>query len=81
MHGIKRVMVSVAALLVATTAFAALSKEEVKRLNESTTVLSEIRNASDNGIPESIWNKAECVVVIPGSRRPDSSSAASSDRG
>ena len=51
--------------LVATTAFATLSKDDVKRLNESAAVLSEIRNAPDNGIPERIWNNAKCVVVIP----------------
>ena len=39
--------------------------EEAKRLNQSTTVLSEIRDAPDNGIPGSIWDKAQCVVVIP----------------
>jgi len=58
-------VLGVAALLVATAAFAAQSKDESKRLNQSTTVLSEIRGASDNGIPEQIWSKAECVVVIP----------------
>lgn len=28
-------------------------------------VVSELRAASTSGIPEDIWNKAECVVVIP----------------
>jgi lipid-binding SYLF domain-containing protein len=62
---LRTVVVSVTALLVATTALAALSKDQVKRLNASATVLSEIRNAPDNGIPERIWNEADCVVVIP----------------
>jgi lipid-binding SYLF domain-containing protein len=53
----------ITALLVAASASAQLSKE-AKRLNEAATVLSEIRNAS-NGIPEEMWSKAECVVVIP----------------
>jgi lipid-binding SYLF domain-containing protein len=52
-------------LLVASAASAALSKDAVKQLNQATTVLTEIRTAPDNGIPEQIWNKAECVVVIP----------------
>jgi SH3 domain-containing YSC84-like protein 1 len=69
MRIITRTLTGVAGLLVATTAFAAVSKDEVKRLNESAAVLSEIRNAPDNGIPESIWNKAECVVVIPGLKK------------
>jgi lipid-binding SYLF domain-containing protein len=54
---------AVTALLVAISASAQLSKE-AKRLNEATVVLSEIRNAS-NGIPDAVWSKAECVVVIP----------------
>jgi lipid-binding SYLF domain-containing protein len=65
MKHIKIAVGSAALLLVATAAFAALSKDEVKRLNEATAVLSEIRTAPDNGIPDRIWNKAECVVVIP----------------
>jgi lipid-binding SYLF domain-containing protein len=65
MHIIKRVVLTVPALLLATTAFASSAKSDAKRLNESTTVLTEIRNAPDNGIPEQIWSKAECVVVIP----------------
>jgi SH3 domain-containing YSC84-like protein 1 len=58
----KTAVLSVTALFVAT---AALAKDEGKILNEATTVLSEIRNASDNGIPEKLWSKAQCVVVIP----------------
>ena len=52
-----------AALLTATLAFAALSKDDIKHLNEAATVLSEFRNSSD--IPESLWSKAHCVLVIP----------------
>jgi lipid-binding SYLF domain-containing protein len=65
MKTLGRVVISVTALLVGTTAFAALSKDDAKRLNASTTVLNELRRGSDNGIPEQIWDKAECVVVIP----------------
>jgi lipid-binding SYLF domain-containing protein len=56
---------TVTALLVAATAFGQLSKSDNEKLNEAAMVLSEIRSAPDNGIPDSIWNKAECVVVIP----------------
>jgi SH3 domain-containing YSC84-like protein 1 len=50
-------------VLTATLAFGALSKDEAKLLNKATTVLSEFRNSSD--IPESVWTKADCVLVIP----------------
>jgi lipid-binding SYLF domain-containing protein len=57
-------LAAIVALLLAASAFAQLSKE-AKRLNEATAVLTEIRNAPDHGIPEAIWSKAECVIVIP----------------
>ncbi len=61
----KVAVICCAASLVAATAFAALSKDEVKRLNESATVITELRNAPDNGIPTDLWDKASCVIVIP----------------
>src|SRR5580765_1238453 len=65
MKPMKTIVASVTALLVAATAFAQLSESDINKLNEATTVLSEIRNAPDNGIPDSVWSKAHCVVVIP----------------
>ena len=55
--------VATTGLLTATLAFGALSKDDLKHLNRATTVLSEFRNSSD--IPESVWTKADCVLVIP----------------
>src|SRR5437016_4820355 len=51
--------------LMAGVGFAKLSSDEIKRLGESATVLDELRNVPDNGIPQDLWNKAECAVVIP----------------
>ena len=65
MQSKKIIGASITVLLVAASAFAQLSKSDVKKLNEATAVLTEIRDAPDNGIPESIWDKAHCVVVIP----------------
>lgn len=65
MKPMKTIVASVTALLVAATAFAQISASDIRKLNEATTVLSEIRNAPDNGIPDSVWSKAHCVVVIP----------------
>jgi len=55
----------VVAVTCATTAFAALSTAEQKRLHEAATVISELRSTPDKGVPEELWNKAECVAVIP----------------
>ena len=65
MRTMKSVVASVTILLIGTSAFAQLKKSDIEKLNEAATVLTEIRNAPDKGIPESIWDKAQCVVVIP----------------
>ena len=67
-----KVMVTLSCVLGMMTTVAAagkLSSDEVKRLNESATVLSELRAAPDNGIPQDLWNKTECVVVIPSMKK------------
>ena len=65
----KRVVIACVVSLVATSAFAELSKEEVKSLNESGIVVTELRNSPDKGIPADLWRKAECVIVIPGLKK------------
>jgi len=65
MRRMKTVVASVAILLIGTSAFAQLTKHDSEKLNEATNVLTEIRNAPDTGIPDSIWDKAQCVIVIP----------------
>jgi SH3 domain-containing YSC84-like protein 1 len=65
-----KIAVTLCALCVsATTAFAALSRDEVKRLSNAGTILTELRNAPDKGIPDSLWGKAQCVVVIPSMKK------------
>ncbi len=65
----KRVVFACVVSLLATSAFAELSKDEVKRLDESGAVLTELRNAPDNSIPADLWQKAACVIVIPGLKK------------
>jgi lipid-binding SYLF domain-containing protein len=50
-------------------AHAAISTAEQKRLSEAASVVADLRAGSDKGIPEDIWAKAECVVVIPGVKK------------
>jgi lipid-binding SYLF domain-containing protein len=50
--------------VIATTAFAALSTAEQKRLNDAASVVTALRSA-ENGVPEDLWQKASCVIVIP----------------
>jgi len=53
----------------ASSAFAELSKDEAKRLSDAGAILTELRNTPEKGIPEDLWNKAECVIVIPGMKK------------
>src|SRR5688500_791937 len=57
--------VAVTALLMATPAFAQLDKDDIEQLRDAAAAVGEIRDVPDKGIPEAIWKKAECVVVIP----------------
>jgi len=36
------------------------------RLNEATTVFTEIMGTREKGIPEELLGKAHCIVIIPG---------------
>jgi lipid-binding SYLF domain-containing protein len=57
-------LVFVLTSFIATTASAALSTGEQKRLNDAASVVTALRGA-DNGISEDLWQKAACVIVIP----------------
>jgi SH3 domain-containing YSC84-like protein 1 len=44
---------------------AAARPEAADRLNDSAKVLTELVNAPDNGVPETILARAKCVAVVP----------------
>ena len=58
-----------ACLATATLNAAALSKKEVTRIQDAATVLKEIHAAPDKDIPRDLWDKAECVIVVPGLKK------------
>jgi lipid-binding SYLF domain-containing protein len=61
----KNVVAACALCLFSSSAFADISKDEAKRLEQSAKVLTSLRSAPDKGIPEDLWAKAQCAVVIP----------------
>jgi len=69
MQTMRTIVASAAALLVASTAFGQLKQSDIEKLNEAATTLRELRNTAEGGIPESIFSKAHCVVVIPGLKK------------
>jgi len=54
----------------ATTVLAAdISTKEGKRIQEAATVLSEIHAVPDKDVPQELWDRAECVIVVPGLKK------------
>jgi lipid-binding SYLF domain-containing protein len=52
--------------MLATSAFAASSKDDLKnRLDAAKTVMDQIMAASDRGIPMNILQQATCIAVVP----------------
>src|SRR5919198_6395311 len=66
-----RQMVSAALVLLmsAGTAWAAISTAETKRLQEASQVVREMRDMPDKGVPDDLWNRADCVLVIPSMKK------------
>ena len=52
--------------LLATSAYAALSKDQTKRLTDAGAIVAELR---EKVIPQELWARAECVVVIPSMKK------------
>jgi lipid-binding SYLF domain-containing protein len=48
---------------------AAISSGQTKRLREAADVLYEIHSAPDKDIPGDLWDKANCVAVIPSMKK------------
>jgi lipid-binding SYLF domain-containing protein len=56
-------------VLMAVTAGSGTALADDERLKTSAIVLSEMAQAADKGIPQSLLAKAKCVVVVPGVKK------------
>jgi lipid-binding SYLF domain-containing protein len=56
-------------LMAAPTMMWAKTDEAVARINEAGKVLTEIMNAPDKGIPHELYDKANCIAIIPGMKK------------
>jgi lipid-binding SYLF domain-containing protein len=56
-------------LAVASLQAADLSTKEADRIKEAATVLREIHGVPDKDIPQDLWERAECVIVVPGLKK------------
>jgi lipid-binding SYLF domain-containing protein len=50
-------------------AAAVMAETYEQRLSDSTTVIHEMSQASDEGIPQDLLRKARCVIVVPGLKK------------
>lgn len=55
--------------LLTTLALPTALRADDERLQNAATVLKEMVNSTDNGIPAALFAKAKCVVVIPGVKK------------
>jgi len=46
-----------------------LSSREAKRIQEAATVLRQIHAVPDKDIPQELWERAACVIVVPGLKK------------
>src|SRR5438132_9473474 len=66
----KRIIMLCAGLLLsASAALADISSSQANRLSDAATVVREFRAMPEKGIPEDMWNRADCVAVIPGLKK------------
>jgi SH3 domain-containing YSC84-like protein 1 len=65
----KRFVSVVLSMTAALLCRAASNEEPQKRVRESASVLSEILEAKDKGIPEDLLEKAQCVGIVPNLKR------------
>src|SRR5262245_2086915 len=63
------VMVISAAIAGSATLGAKVSTSEAKRIQEAAEVLQALHAAPDKDIPQDLWQKAECVAVVPGLKK------------
>src|SRR3954468_16955215 len=64
--GIRLMLLAACAAGAASIALGAqTSTKESKRIEEAATVLSEIHSVPDKDIPQDLWEKAACVLVVP----------------
>ena len=62
-------MTALVVVVAAAAASADISTKEANRIREAATVLKEIHSVPDKDIPQDLWNKAQCVLVVPGLKK------------
>ena len=68
---IRRICWVISSLLSVTAVLGAaeLSTAEKKRIQEAAQVLRDIHRVPDKDIPQELWSRASCVIVVPGLKK------------
>jgi SH3 domain-containing YSC84-like protein 1 len=63
--------VRIAVLIAMVAGLIAFAKENktAQRLDEAATVISEIMDTPDKGIPQDLLDKAQCIIIVPGLKK------------
>jgi len=64
-----RVRIAVLIAMVAGSIAFAKENKTAQRLDEAATVISEIMDTPDKGIPQDLLDKAQCIIVVPGLKK------------
>lgn len=66
-----RAVIGAVALAIAATVVVKgdVSTKEANRIREAAAVLKEIHSVPDKDIPKDLWDRAQCVLVVPGLKK------------
>jgi SH3 domain-containing YSC84-like protein 1 len=62
-------LTTVAVFISAVAVTAAIKKQETQRIADAAAVLQDIRSVPDKDIPEDLWERAQCVAVVPSMKK------------
>jgi lipid-binding SYLF domain-containing protein len=65
----KKILSSIPIILLFSMPVLASKGKQIERLQESATVLSEVMNIPEEGIPRDLLKKSECLVIIPSMKK------------
>jgi lipid-binding SYLF domain-containing protein len=57
------------AVLAVGAALASGQSDNIKRVDEASTVLQEVMDIADKAIPQKLLDKSECIVIVPGLKK------------
>ena len=64
-EGVGAIAIILGVLTAASVRAADLSATETRRIQEAAQVLTEIHSVPDKDIPQDLWDRASCVIVVP----------------